>query len=84
MSSGHGANKPDKGNHPGRRADRAGFGIGDVLNVPGHGVVTVGAMGKRYFTGTKESGERLGPTGIGLATGEGMHGEPAPWKIEKK
>lgn len=83
MSSGHGADKPDKGNHPGRKADRAGFGIGDVLHIPGHGVVTVGAMGKRYFTGTTAEGKPFGKTGIGLATGEGISDEPQPWKIEK-
>jgi len=59
------------------------FGVGDTVHVPSVGPVTVGSMGKRYFSGTnKETGAKVGDTGIGLAEGQGMRGGE-PWKVEK-
>ena len=69
---------PIRGKHP----NNYYFGVGDTVHVPGHGPVQVGSVGKRYFTGTKESGERLGETGIGLAAGQGMKGG-VPWRVER-
>ena len=66
-----------RGRHPNNY-----YGVGDTVHVPGHGPVQVESMGKRYFTGRKESGEKLGETGIGLAAGQTMRGG-TPWRIER-
>jgi hypothetical protein len=68
--------------HPHRQVSREAFGIGDTVHVPGHGAFQVDSVGKRYFTGTNASGQKLGQTGIGLTKGQGMKGGK-PWKIER-
>lgn len=83
----------DTGNHPKRQVGREAAGpfrVGDTVHVPpsplGRGTfpggpVTVDWMSKRYFTGTLQSGERLGKTGVGLTAGVRL-GQPAqPWKV---
>ena len=59
------------------------FGVGDTVHVPSVGPVTVNSMGRRYFSGTnRDTGEKVGDTGIELAEGQTMRGAN-PWKVEK-
>lgn len=44
--------------------------VGTVVDVPGFGPVTVETVTRRYFTGTRDDGEQLAATGLGLIRGE--------------
>jgi hypothetical protein len=74
---------PIRGRHP-RHVNDPPVGVGDVVNSPEHGPITVGAVGKRYFSGQTESGERFGDTSMGLVSGESMRGDAEPWSVEKR
>lgn len=44
--------------------------VGDVVDVPTVGLVTVTHVGRRYFEGVAADGTPVGPTGNGLVNGE--------------
>ena len=70
--------------HPGRRVHKDRFGVGDTIDMPGRGPVTVDEMGGRYFTGTTAGGSNIGKTSIGLTAGESMSGDADPWKVQRR
>lgn len=46
---------------------------GEVVEVPGLGLVVVMTTGRRWFTGQRvEDGSAVGETGLGIVRGEGL------------